>query len=297
MKTTGSVISTLETDEVQEAIQTADRIIIGAGSGLSAAAGLLYMDFSTFRAWFPGYHEKYGIRYIYEATFYPFSTPEENFAFWARHINKVRFEFPAGKPYLDLLSLIKEKNYFVLTTNVDSQFYKAGFDKERIWTPQGDYAFFQCSRPCSTELYGNELMVREMLANMEKDSFSIRTEDVPRCPHCGSLLEPNIRKGDNFVETPWMEKHTAFLDFINGAKQDSLLLLELGAGFNTPGIIRYPFEQIAAKWKNARLIRINRDDAGLSIPQASERTKIIKDDLLHLLDTLVCEEPSVYGKR
>ncbi|MCG6880676.1 MAG: NAD-dependent protein deacetylase, SIR2 family [Deltaproteobacteria bacterium] len=260
------------------AIDEADAILIGAGAGLSAAAGLLYMDFTTFGNWLPEYHEKYGLRYIYEAAFFDFPSIEEYYAYWARHISTIRFRHPVGKPYLDLYSIVKDRSYFVLTTSVDGQFIKAGFNPNRICTPQGDYGYFQCSRPCSNDLYPNQEIVESLLASMTSGSFAIRSEDIPRCPHCASLLEPNIRKGSNFVESPWMEKYPDLNKFLERSGSGKLLLLEFGVGFNTPSIVRYPFERIAATHGDSLLIRVNRDDAGATLIKRSARVKTYAGD-------------------
>lgn len=252
---------------LQKLIEDADAILIGAGAGLSAAAGLLYTDGSTFRSWFPGYNERYGLTNIYEAAFFNFPTVEEYYAYWARHINTIRFNFPAGQCYLDLYAIMKERNYFVLTTNVDGQFAKAGFDPRRICTPQGDYAFFQCSTPCSDELYPNEKIILAMQENMTAGAFAIRSRDIPTCQRCNSLLVPNIRKDTRFVEAPWMENYQSLNKFLEQAKGKTLLL-EFGVGFNTPTIIRYPFERMAANRENTKLVRVNRDGNQSDIKEA-----------------------------
>jgi NAD-dependent SIR2 family protein deacetylase len=251
-----------EVDRARALLDAADSILIGAGAGLSAAAGLLYLDTPIFREWFPGYADRYGLRCIYEATFFEFPTVEEHYAYWARHIRTVRYRFPAGKPYLDLRAIVAERDRFALTTNVDGQFVKAVFAPERVLTPQGDDAYFQCSGPCSDELSRNETAIEAMLAGIPPDAMAIRTQDVPRCPHCGRLLEPNIRKSDAFVGSPWMPKLEAMNAFLAAAKGRRLVLLELGGGCNTPGIIRFPFERLAATREGTALIRVNRDEPG-----------------------------------
>lgn len=249
-----------EVELARAILDEADAILIGAGAGLSAAAGLLYLDAPTFREWFPGYAERYGLRCIYEAAFFEFPTVEEHYAYWARHIRTIRYRFPAGKPYLDLEAIVSRRDHFALTTNVDGQFVKAGFAPERVLTPQGDYAYFQCSAPCSDELYRNETTIEAMLSGIPPDAMAIRTRDVPRCPRCGRLLEPNIRKSAAFVESPWMRKREDMDAFLAAAKGGRLVLLELGVGFNTPGIIRFPFERLAAMGEETTLIRVNRDE-------------------------------------
>lgn len=248
-------------EEARTLLDNAEAILIGAGAGLSAAAGLLYLDRPTFESWFPGYSERYGLRYIYEAAFFDYPTAEEYYAYWARHIRTIRYRFPAGQPYTDLKSLVAGRRHFVLTTNVDGQFFKAGFDPERVATPQGDYAYFQCSGPCSDELYRNEEMIETMLSGMEPDDFAIRSEDVPHCPKCARLLVPNIRKDAGFVEAPWLPKVDEVQSFLEATKAGPVVLLELGVGFNTPVIIRFPFERIVAARAETHLIRVNRDQA------------------------------------
>lgn len=277
MSTTNESLHT-EIQALCPAWHESDAILIGAGAGLSAAAGLLYMDFTTFRNWFPGYHERYGLHYIYEAAFFNFPSLEEYYAYWARHISRIRFLYPSGKPYLDLYSIVKDRKYFVLTTNVDGQFAKAGFVPDLICTPQGDYGYFQCSQPCSDDLYPNQQTIELMLIAMGSDGFAIPSEMIPRCPHCSSLLEPNIRKGANFVESPWMNKYRDLNTFIEQAGNQKLLLLELGVGFNTPSIVRYPFEQIAAKNADSLLIRVNQADITARYVHASERIETFAVD-------------------
>ncbi|MBN2029327.1 hypothetical protein JW824_03685 [bacterium] len=279
--------SQTQVDEVHSLIRESKAVLIGAGAGLSAAAGLLYMDFDTFKKWFPGYHEKYGLRYIYEAAFYPFPTPEEYYAYWARHILTIRYHYAVGTPYKNLYNLVKDKYYFVLTTNVDGQFVKAGFDPERLCTPQGNYGFFQCSKPCSSDLYPNRALLEKMVEGMDHSSLKIQTKDIPRCPNCGSLLEPNLRKDSRFVEKPWMEKMEALETFINRNIEDSLLLLEIGAGYNTPSIVRFPFEKIVLTNKNATLVRINQDHPGADLLIYSSQFVSIQTDAGEFLKELV----------
>ncbi len=266
-------------------IMNAENIVIGAGAGLSAAAGLLYTDPAFFKEHFPGYAERYGLSYTYEAAFHEFPTLEEHYTCWARHIKNIRIDFPSGEVYRNLLNLIKEKNTFVITTNCDGQFDKAGFDRQRMFTPQGDYSFFQCSVPCSDELYSNGAWVRKMLDGLSDDDFAAKTEDIPRCPRCGELLVPNLRKDSSFVEKPWMEKHKDYVSFINGVKGEELLLLELGVGFNTPTIIRFPFEQLAADRPDTTLIRINPGQPRMAIPEAAENTIITEQGIGEILDS------------
>jgi NAD-dependent SIR2 family protein deacetylase len=191
---------------------------------------------------FPGYHDRYGLKTINEADFYQFPTQEEQYAYRFRHITAIRYAFPPGKPYLDLHRIVKDKNHVILTTNIDGQFFKSGFDTEKICFPQGDLSFFQCSTPCNDELYPNEQTVKELLSHIGDTDFSIPAADIPRCPHCGNPLIPNVRRNKSFVGKPWIEKFEMLNDFLDASRGKKMLFLELGVGFNTPGIIRNQFE-------------------------------------------------------
>lgn len=247
-------------DASADLIKSADKIIIGAGAGLSAAGGILYTDEELFKKWFPEYYSK-GIRSIVEMQSIFWSVNEENatayWGYWAKHIKKIRYEAPALNPYIDLFNIVKDKDYFICSTNVDGQFEKVGFPADKIFAPQGSYGLFQCIESCTDEVYNNKEMIDTMLLNM-KDDMHIQEKDIPRCPHCGKLLVPNLRKDDNFVEEPHMANYEAYRKYISDSKNKNLVLLELGVGYNTPVIIRYPFERITRQYKDARLIRINK---------------------------------------
>jgi NAD-dependent SIR2 family protein deacetylase len=274
---------------LKTAIEKAEALIIGAGAGLSATAGLDYDDAVTFNTLFPGYHDRYGLKTINEADFYQFPTPEEHYAYWARHICAIRYNFPAGKPYLDLHRIIKDKNYVILTTNTDGQFFKSGFDPDKICSPQGDLAFFQCSKPCSDELYSNEQTVKEMLSHIEDKDFAIKTIDIPRCPHCGSPLIPNIRASHSFVEKPWIEKYQMLNDFLDANRGRKMLFLELGVGFSAPGIIRHEFEFLFMTRKYAEMIRINLNVVEISLIHKADRAAVIQGDIGRILSKLAEE--------
>ena len=271
---------------LKTAIDQADAILIGAGSGLSAAAGLRYDDTDFFNATFPGYNARYGLKTINEADFYQFPTPEEQYAYWTRLISAVRYNHPPGKPYLDLLRLIRGKPYCILTTNTDGQFEKAGFNPDNICTPQGDLAFFQCSRPCNDTIYPNNQMIQKLLASLGAQDFAIKSEDIPRCLNCGEPLIPNIRRDKTFVEKPWTAKYQNIIELINTHEGKNLLLLELGVGINTPGIIRYPFEHLTLQRNNTRLIRINLKTDNLSLLANSDKADIIQADIKTVLAKL-----------
>lgn len=239
----------------RNAIKNADYLIIGAGAGLSDAAGLKYSG-SRFTDNFRPFIEKYKFTDLYTSSFYPFKTEEERWAYWAKHISLNRYETPATPLYKDVLQLISDKNYFVITTNVESQFYKAGFQTDRIFAVQGDYGLLQCANACHNRLYDNEKLVAQMLA--QTSDCKIPTDLVPHCPVCGANMDINLRKDDLFVEDEnWEVANGRYNSFVKNVVNRNVLFLELGVGFNTPGIIRYPFEQMVFRYKHATLVRIN----------------------------------------
>ena len=228
-----------EINRLKHEIETADAIVIGAGAGLSTAAGFTYSG-DRLQKYFADFVEKYGFRDMYSAGFYPFETLEEQWGFWSRYIYINRYMDADNGTYKRLLALVKDKDYFVITTNVDHQFQKAGFDKARLFYTQGDYGLWQCSVPCHQKTYDNEETVRAMLEQQE--NMCVPSELVPRCPVCGKPMGMNLRADDTFVEDEgWhraAERYDAFLLAHDG---QHILFLELGVGMNTPGIIKYPF--------------------------------------------------------
>ncbi|GHU15741.1 hypothetical protein FACS189450_00910 [Spirochaetia bacterium] len=274
---------------LKTAIGQADAIIIGAGSGLSTGAGIRYDDTGFFNATFPGYHTRYGLRTINEADFYQFPASEDQYAYWTRLISAIRYNHPPGKPYLDLHRIIRDKDYFVLTTNTDGQFQKAVFNLDNICTPQGDLAFFQCSKPCDDAIYPNDQIIKKLLASLGPQDFAVKAEHIPHCPNCGNPLIPNIRRDNTFVEKPWTAKYQNLIDLINAHKGKNILLLELGVGINTPGIIRYPFEHLTLQRNNTYLIRINLKTDNISLLTNSDKAAIIQADIGPLLEELAKE--------
>lgn len=240
---------------LREWLNGAEAIVIGAGAGLSTAAGFTYSG-ERFRRYFTDFADKYGFRDMYSGGFYPYSTLEEFWAYWSRYIYINRYDQPAGKPYEELLELVRGKNYFVLTTNVDHRFQVAGFDKARLFYTQGDYGLFQCSVPCHNKTYDNEAQIRAML-KAQKD-MRIPSELVPRCPVCGEPMAMNLRSDDTFVEDEgWHAASRRYEAFLRENAGKKVLFLELGVGMNTPGIIKYPFWQMTYRNKNARYACIN----------------------------------------
>ena len=244
---------------LKDEIATADAIIIGAGAGLSASAGFDYSG-ERFEKYFADFHEKYGITDMYSGGFYPFETMNEYWAWWSRHILINRYDAPVGKPYQDLFKAVADKDYFVLTTNVDHQFQLAGFDKKRLFYTQGDYGLWQCSEPCCNETFDNESAVRAMVK--QQQNMKIPDCLIPKCPHCGKPMAMNLRCDDSFVQDEgWYAAAERYEEFIRRHKNLHILFLELGVGFNTPGIIKYPFMQMTARNPKAVYACVNMNEA------------------------------------
>ena len=257
-------------------LEQADAVVIGAGSGLSAAAGLTYAG-RRFEDHFKEFIERYGMRDMYSAGFYPFPTQEEKWAYWSRHIYYNRYDMPAAKLYRDLYGMMKDKNHFVLTTNVDHQFQLAGFDKSRLFYTQGDYGLFQCSKPCHAQTYDNERAVRRMVA--EQKDLAVPSELLPRCPVCGAPMAMNLRVDASFVEDAgWHAACGRYEAFLSRHEGTRLLLLELGVGGNTPGIIKYPFWQLAARSPKAFYVTLNLGEA-LCPREIASRSLCIDGDI------------------
>lgn len=260
-------------ERLKQVLDTADAILIGAGAGMSTSAGLTYSG-ERFEKYFFDFARKYGIRDIYSGGFYPFETQEEYWAWWSRHIYYNRYNLVSGKPYTDLLELVKDKEYFVLTTNVDHQFQLAGFDKQRLFYTQGDYGLWQCSEPCHNATYDNEDQVRRMITQ-QKD-MRIPPELIPHCPKCGAPMTMNLRADDTFVQDEgWYAAANRYKAFLQQHGHKHILLLELGVGFNTPGIIKYPFWRIAVQNPKATYACINMGQAVL--PKQIEKKSIAID--------------------
>lgn len=247
-----------EIKRLKKAIEEADAVVIGAGAGLSTSAGFVYSG-ERFEKHFSDFGKKYGFKDMYSGGFYPYDTPEEMWAYWSKFIFVNRY-MDAPKPvYENLLSLVKDKDYFVITTNVDHCFQKAGFDKKHLFYTQGDYGLFQCSEPCHEETYENEDMVRAMV-EQQKD-MKIPTELIPKCPKCGKPLTMNLRSDDKFVEDEgWHQAAERYENFLR-TRKGKILFLELGVGYNTPGIIKYPFWQMTAKNPDATYACVNYGEA------------------------------------
>lgn len=243
-------------------IGNAKRILIGAGAGASAAAGLTYGG-KRFTDNFGEFIEKYGSMYMtdmYSAGFYPFPTQEEKWGYWSKHSMINRFLPPALPLYKQLCEIVKEKDYFVLTTNVDHQFQKAGFLSERIFATQGDYGNIQCEKGCHPKIYDAEDLFYRM--DKERRGCAVPSHTVPKCPVCGGNMTMHLRCDNYFVEDEnWHEAAGRYCDFLENMRTEKCVLLELGVGFNTPAIIRFPFEKMMRDNENLSLIRLNLNEA------------------------------------
>ena len=244
---------------LQTTLSEADTVVIGAGAGLSTSAGFVYTG-ERFEKYFSDFAAKYGIKDMYSGGFYPFPTMEEFWAYWSRYIFINRYQDAPKPVYETLLKLVADKDYFVITTNVDHCFQEVGFDKKRLFYTQGDYGLFQCSEPCCQETFDNEAVIREMMER-QKD-MKIPTELLPVCPHCGKPLTMNLRSDNKFVEDEgWHRAAERYENFLRTREGGRILFLELGIGYNTPVIIKYPFWQMTAKNPSATYACINQGQA------------------------------------
>ena len=264
-------------------LQETDAIIIGAGAGLSTSAGFTYTG-ERFERYFGDFKEKYGFRDMYSGGFYPFESLEEYWAYWSRYIYINRYLDTDNGTYKRLFELVKNKDYFVLTTNVDHQFQKAGFDKQRLFYTQGDYGLFQCSRPCHNAVYDNEKTVREMLERQA--DMKIPSGLIPYCPVCGKPMSMNLRADNTFVQDEgWYRARERYSDFIRRHKRLKTLFLELGVGMNTPGIIKYPFWEMTRQNPDAVYACVNLGAA--FVPKEIEERSICIDwDIGEVLECL-----------
>lgn len=263
-------------ERIKQLIDEADAIVIGAGAGFSTAAGINYGG-ERFQRLFPDFIKKYKLTDMYSTAFYPFKTPEERWAYWSKHIYHNYFEPEAGQVYRDLLDLVKDKNYFVLTTNADGQFFKAGFETNRIFACQGDYGKIQCSKPCHDQLYDVEETVMAML-EAQKD-FKVPSELIPMCPVCGEPMDSHLRKDDSFVENAdWHQGQERYQSFIEENQHKKIVFMELGVGMNTPGIIKYPFIRMTYQLSDATYICLNQGQA-YAPKEIEDRSLCIDDDI------------------
>ena len=280
-------------DRLYRALQDADAVMIGAGAGLSASAGFLY-DGARFQRYFQDFAHQYGFHDMYTGGFYPYDSAEEYWAYWSRYIWVNRY-MNAPKPvYPNLLQLVRDKDHFVLTTNVDHCFQKAGFDKKRLFYTQGDYGLFQCSAPCCQETWENAHTIQDMLR--QQADMRIPTELIPHCPKCGRPLTTNLRSDHRFVQDEgWYQAAGRYEDFLGRHRYGKILYLELGVGYSTPSIIKYPFWKMALQNPEAVYACVNRGQA--VCPTDLHRQAICIDgDIGTVLDKLLQSSSSRAGQ-
>lgn len=290
-----------DTEKLRDAIAAADAVIIGAGAGLSTSAGFTYSG-ERFRKYFSDFEAAHDFHDMYTGGFYPYDTLEEHWAYWSRYIYVNRYMDPPKSVYEHLYELVKGTDYFVLTTNVDHCFQKAGFDKKRLFYTQGDYGLFQCSEPCHKETYENKEGITAMLKaqgfSFAPDGSLLLPEEgrlqrtipsglVPHCPRCGKPMSMNLRADATFVEdTGWEDAAIRFSDFLRRHKNLKVLFLELGTGMNTPAIIKFPFWRMTYEWPDATYACINLNDA--YAPQEIEKKSLcFSEDIGAVLSRLL----------
>ena len=286
-------------EQLRKALDDADTVILGAGAGLSTAAGFVYGG-ERFRRYFYDFASKYGFSEMYSGGFYPYASLEEHWAYWSRYIYINRYLDPPKPVYQDLLAFVQNKDYFVLTTNVDHCFQKAGFNKKWLFYTQGDYGLFQCSEPCCQETFDNEARVRQMVEaqgwHIEADGtltepdgplkMCVPPELVPHCPHCGKPMSMNLRADETFVEDAgWHAAAERYSEFLRRHVGTKTLFLELGTGYNTPSIIKYPFWRMTAQWENARYACVNLGEA-MAPPEIAAKSICLNADAAEVLEKL-----------
>lgn len=248
-----------EVKRLKQALTAAGAVVIGAGAGLSASAGFAYTG-ERFKEHFADFEAKYGFHDMYSGSFCNYDTPEEHWAYWSRFITVNRYVDPPKPVYRDILELVRDKDYFVITTNVDHCFQKAGFDRKRLFYTQGDYGLFQCSEPCCQETFDNADIIGQMMERQE--NMRIPSDLLPVCPHCGKPVTMNLRSDHRFVEDGgWHSAAERYENFLRTRKNKKILFLELGVGYNTPAIIKYPFWRMTAQNRDAAYACINYGEA------------------------------------
>lgn len=287
--------------DIKELTANADAIVIGAGAGLSTSAGFTYSG-ERFDKYFSDFKERYKFTDMYSGGFYPYETLEEHWAFWSRYIYINRY-MDAPKPVYDnLYELVKDKDYFVITTNVDHCFQKAGFDKHRLYYTQGDYGLFQCSEPCHRKTYDNEDTIRKMVIaqgyEFKEDGslylpegrtlkMTVPSELVPYCPECGKPMSMNLRADNTFVEDEgWHVAAQRYEQFLERHKNLNVVFIELGIGYNTPVIIKYPFWQMTDKWQHAHYICLNYGQA-YAPDEIKEKSVCVNKDIGEVIRRLL----------
>lgn len=271
--------------EIGKLIRDAKVALIGAGAGMSAAAGIDYTDSERFRQLFPVMYRR-GFRNNYQLMGYQGLSEAITWGYHAMHVQNVAYDHQQATVYQQLFSLVKEKEYFVITSNVDTMFAKNGFDTERIFTPQGNYKLMQCMQPCSDETYDTRPILDRLLAHLDPLTHEITDPAViPRCPRCGGDMFMNVRGGKWFIEKPYEQQRARFQAWIHQHLHTPMVIMDMGTGFNTPGVIRWPMEQITYHNPSAYLLRFNRDHPEVPAEIAA-RSHQIKGNISEMLAML-----------
>jgi len=272
-----------ELQQLHHLLAESDAIVIGAGAGLSTSAGYTYSG-ERFQQHFADFEKAFGFHDMYSGGFYHFPSPEIRWAYWSRNIYINRYTPPPFPLYDRLLTLVRDKDYFVLTTNVDHCFQRAGFDKKRLFYTQGDYGLFQCSVPCSPVTYDNEEQVKAMINQQEQ--MKIPSALIPHCPRCGAPMTMNLRADSKFVEDEgWHKAAGRYSDFLSSRKGQRILFLELGVGFNTPGIIKLPFWKMTMENDRASYAAINLSDTDCP-DEIRDRAVLLNMDIREAINVL-----------
>ncbi|MBP3893557.1 MAG: Sir2 silent information regulator family NAD-dependent deacetylase [Atopobiaceae bacterium] len=280
--TTSTTTFSASVKELARRIEAADAVFVGAGAGLSTACGpeFAYAG-ERFDRLFGDFARKYRFHDMYSGGFYPYQTLEEKWAFWSRNVWYNRYDCPVGQPYLDLLDIVSGRDYFVLTTNVDHQFQRAGFDKERLFYTQGDYGLFQCSEPCHLQTYDNYDVVKAMVE--QQRDLRVPTELIPHCPRCGKPMAMNLRADNTFVQDEgWDRACDRYVEWRNAHTDCKVVYLELGVGGNTPTIIKYPFWQLTAQNPLGFYVQVNYGEV-IAPTEIADRTLLIDGDAAAVL--------------
>ncbi|MBQ8092599.1 MAG: Sir2 silent information regulator family NAD-dependent deacetylase [Clostridia bacterium] len=288
-------------EKLRDVLSQADTVLIGAGAGLSTSAGFVYTG-ERLERYFGDFVRQYRFRDMYSGGFYPFDTPEEHWAYWSRYIFINRYMKPPKPVYEDLFKLVKDKDYFVITTNVDHCFQRAGFDRQRMFYTQGDYGLWQCSKPCHLANYDNAQTVRKMVESQgfiieENDDLTVPqetalkmvvpTELVPRCPRCGRPMSMNLRSDDTFVEDEGWHAHARlYSEYLDEHSDSRTVFLDLGIGGNTPTIVKFPFMRMTQEWPDATYVCLNFGEAFTPV-EIQDRSICINDDIGDVLKQLL----------
>ncbi|KKD57869.1 hypothetical protein RN22_24125 [Grimontia sp. AD028] len=263
---------------VSTLIKDADAILIGAGAGLTAAAGINYLDRDKFAKVYPGWKKK-GFNAQYELMGYPYWSQQEQWGYYKVHLEYVYFSQGANPLYEALYDLVRDKDYFVMTSNVDGLFYKSGFSRERFYAPQGDYGKIQCTKPCSQEVWDIKPFLDRMEPYFDPVEQVLTSEQgVPKCPNCGEDMFIHARVDGSFIDTVHEDERQALIQWLDNNREKKVVVLDLGSGFNTPTVIRIPMEQITHAFPNASLVRVNMDNASTP-PELGFKATSIKGDI------------------